>query len=84
MGAMTVWMLRYGGYAEPDPADPTPYFALVTRDWQTLPAYDQVAYPYLPSEGYFPLSPYAGLAVLAAWAAAFLGLAVLRLRRGDA
>jgi hypothetical protein len=39
MGVMSVWMLRYGGYAEPDPADPTPYFALVTRDWQTLPAY---------------------------------------------
>ncbi len=40
MGVMNVWMLRYGGYAEPDPADPTPYFALVTRDWRTLPAYD--------------------------------------------
>lgn len=40
MGVMNVWMLRYGGYAEPNPDDPTPYFALVTRDWQTLPAYD--------------------------------------------
>ncbi len=40
MGVMNIWMLRYGGYAEPDPADPTPYFALVTRDWQTLPAFD--------------------------------------------
>jgi len=40
MGVMNVWMLRYGGYAEPDPADPTPYFALVTRDWRTLPAYN--------------------------------------------
>lgn len=40
LGTMTVWMLRYGGYAEPDPADPTPYFALVTRDWQTLPAFE--------------------------------------------
>jgi hypothetical protein len=40
VGVMNVWMLRYGGYAEPDPADPTPYFALVTRDWRTLPAYE--------------------------------------------
>lgn len=40
MGVMNVWMLRYGGYAEPNPEDPTPYFALVTRDWQTLPAYE--------------------------------------------
>ncbi|GAB4438101.1 MAG: O-antigen ligase family protein [Chloroflexi bacterium OHK40] len=40
MGVMNVWMLRYGGFAEPDPADPTPYFALVSRDWQLLPAYE--------------------------------------------
>ncbi|MEF3274663.1 MAG: O-antigen ligase family protein [Chloroflexus sp.] len=39
MGVMNVWMLRYGGYAEPHPADPTPYFALVSRDWQILPSY---------------------------------------------
>ncbi|MFN3372235.1 MAG: O-antigen ligase family protein [Chloroflexus sp.] len=40
MGVMNVWMLRYGGYAEPHPDDPTPYFALVSRDWQPLPSYD--------------------------------------------
>jgi O-antigen ligase len=40
MGVMNVWMLRYGGYAVPDPADPTPYFALVSRDdWQPLPSF---------------------------------------------
>ncbi|WP_322494002.1 O-antigen ligase family protein [Chloroflexus sp.] len=39
MGVMNVWMLRYGGYAEPHPDDPTPYFALVSRDWQPLPSY---------------------------------------------
>jgi O-antigen ligase len=39
MGTMFVWKLRYGGYREPDPADPTPYFALVQRDWEPLPAY---------------------------------------------
>ncbi len=43
MGVMNVWMLRYGGYAEPDPDDPTPYFALVTRDWQPLPAFAALA-----------------------------------------
>ncbi len=46
MGAMNVWMLRYGGYAEPDPADPTPYFALVSRDWQPLASY-QILRAYL-------------------------------------
>ncbi len=39
MGAMNVWMLRYGGYADPNPDDPTPYFALVSRDWQPLDSY---------------------------------------------
>jgi hypothetical protein len=51
---------------------------------QTLPAYAQVSVPYLPADGYFPLAPWAGLAVLAAWAFAVLGLAAARLRRGDA
>ncbi|MET0416115.1 MAG: hypothetical protein ABW022_08860 [Actinoplanes sp.] len=51
---------------------------------QTLPAYAHVQYPYLPQDGYFPLAPWAGLAVLTAWAATALGLAVLRLRQGDA
>jgi O-antigen ligase len=39
MGVMHVWTLRHGGYQEPDPEDPTPYFALVQRDWTLLPAY---------------------------------------------
>ncbi|MCU7726042.1 DUF1349 domain-containing protein [Actinoplanes sp. KI2] len=51
---------------------------------QVLPAYHQVTLPYTPSDGYFPLAPWAGLGVLAAWAAAVLGLAVLRARRSDA
>ncbi len=46
MGVMNVWMLRYGGYADPDPADPTPYFALVSRDWQLMPSY-QIVQAYL-------------------------------------
>jgi O-antigen ligase len=42
LGVMNVWMLRYGGYAEPDPNDPTPYFALVSRDWQILDSYREL------------------------------------------
>ena len=42
MGVMHIWMLRQGGYLEPDPNDPTPYFALVTRDWTRLPAYTRL------------------------------------------
>jgi hypothetical protein len=51
---------------------------------QVLPAYHQISLPYTPSDGYFPLAPWAGLGVLAAWAAALLGLAALRARRSDA
>lgn len=39
VGVMNVWFLRWGGYREPDPADPTPYFAIVGRDFTPLPAY---------------------------------------------
>lgn len=42
VGVMHVWVLRFGGYLQPNPADPTPYFALVERDWTTLPAYTQL------------------------------------------
>jgi len=51
---------------------------------QSLPAYPQVALPYEPSGGYYPLAPWAGLGVLALWAATLVGLAVLRTRRDDA
>jgi hypothetical protein len=42
IGVMNVWFLRWGGYREPDPADPTPYFALVDRNFQPLPAYESI------------------------------------------
>ncbi len=38
VGVMNVWFLRWGGEA-PNPNDPTPYFALVDRDFNPLPAY---------------------------------------------
>ena len=37
-----------------------------------------------PGNGYFPLAPWAGFAVLCAWTAAALVLALFLLRRRDA
>ena len=51
---------------------------------QAYPAYGQVAMRYAPFSGYFPLAPWAGLAVLVAWTAAALALAACLLRRRDA
>jgi len=51
---------------------------------QAAPQYPQVTALYSPSSGYFPLAPWAGLAVLCAYAALALGLAVVLLRRRDA
>jgi ABC-type transport system involved in multi-copper enzyme maturation permease subunit len=51
---------------------------------QSLVAYPQVTASYTPTNGYFPLSPWAGFAVLCAYAALALGLALYRLRRRDA
>lgn len=41
MGAMCVWMFRWGG-EPPQPTDPTPFFALVDFEFQPLPAYEAV------------------------------------------
>jgi ABC-type transport system involved in multi-copper enzyme maturation permease subunit len=51
---------------------------------QTTSQYPQVSASYTPANGYFPLAPWAGFAVLCAWAALALGLAVYLLRRRDA
>jgi ABC-type multidrug transport system permease subunit len=51
---------------------------------QVYPAYHQVSMLYVPFSGYFPLTWWAGLAVLAAWTAAALALAAYLLRRRDA
>ncbi|MFG3510665.1 hypothetical protein ACGF5F_34795 [Streptomyces sp. NPDC047821] len=50
---------------------------------QTLPRYAQVLSVYEPSTGYYPLAPWAGLAVLCGYAALAFGLAVVRLRGRD-
>ena len=51
---------------------------------QSIPRYSQVTTVISPVRGYYPLSPYAGFAVLCLWAAAALALALVMLRRRDA
>lgn len=65
------WLMRFS----PDAA-----FAIQA----TLPRSNLVASGYTPPNGYFPISPWAGLAVLAAYAAVALGAATWLLRRRDA
>lgn len=50
---------------------------------QTAAVYHQVAFPYTPANGYFPLPAWAGFLVLFGWAAAALGLATYLLNRRD-
>jgi ABC-type transport system involved in multi-copper enzyme maturation permease subunit len=65
------WLMRY---------TPTAAFAIQA----TLPRFDQVTNAYMPANGYFPISPWAGLAVLAAYTAVALGAATWLLCRRDA
>ena len=51
---------------------------------QSLMRYPQVSYAYTPANGYFPLAPWAGFAVLCAYVVLALGMAALLLRRRDA
>ena len=51
---------------------------------QTLPQYHQVSYLYTPSEGFYPLAPGAGLAVLGAYTLVALLVAHRLLRTRDA
>ncbi|ONH26964.1 ABC transporter permease subunit [Pseudofrankia asymbiotica] len=65
------WLLR---------VSPAAAFALQ----QASPEYPQVANLYTPADGYFPLAPWAGFAVLTAWAAVALAAAAVTQRRRDA
>jgi ABC-type transport system involved in multi-copper enzyme maturation permease subunit len=51
---------------------------------QVTPQYSQVTALYSPGSSYFPMAPWAGLAVLCAYAALVLGVATVLLRRRDA
>jgi len=65
------WLMRF---------TPTAAFAIQA----TLPRSSLVTSAYTPPNGYFPVGPWAGLAVLAAYTAAALGAAEWLLRRRDA
>ena len=67
----SAWVLR---------VTPAAAFALQQSEIQ----YPQVDNIYSPADGYFPLAPWAGFAVLVAWAALALGGGALVLRRRDA
>jgi ABC-type transport system involved in multi-copper enzyme maturation permease subunit len=60
----------------------TPAAALSVQ--QAVPRFYQLIAVYQPNAGYYPLAPWAGLAVECAWAAAALALACYLLRRRDA
>jgi len=51
---------------------------------QSIPRYPQVSASYTPANGYYPLPPWAGFAVLCGYAALALGLAAIQLQRRDA
>jgi ABC-type transport system involved in multi-copper enzyme maturation permease subunit len=64
------------------PLRTTPAAALSVQ--QAVPQFHQLIATYNPNAGYYPLAPWAGLAVECAWAAAALALAYYLLRRRDA
>ena len=64
------WLMRF---------TPTAAFAIQA----TLPRSSLVTSAYTPPNGYFPIGPWAGLAVLAAYTAVALGAATWVLRRRD-
>ena len=74
-----------------------PFLPVATSNWllrltpaagfaiqQSLPEYPQMTNFYAPQTGYYPLSPWAGFAVLCGYTALALGLAVLLQRRRNA
>lgn len=69
--AVAEWILR---------VTPAAAFALQ----QSLPAYPQVATDYSPADGFYPLAPWAGFAVLVLYAAVAVAAGAWRLRRSDA
>lgn len=71
------------------PAGPAEWLTAVTPAagfaiQQSLPEYPQVSADYAPVDGYFPLSPAGGFAVLCLYAVVAAVLATLALRRRDA
>jgi hypothetical protein len=71
-----------GGQGPSWPLRMTPAAALSVQ--QAVPTFHQLIAVYSPAAGYYPLVPWAGLAVECAWAAAALTLAFCLLCRRDA
>jgi ABC-type transport system involved in multi-copper enzyme maturation permease subunit len=80
------YLLAVASVLSPVPAEwllrVTPAAAFAVQ--QTLVRYPQVAASYTPVNGYFPLAPWAGFAVLCGYTACALGLAVYLVQRRDA
>jgi len=82
------FLLTRGPLQGPDGEGPgwplriTPAAALSVQ--QAVPTFHQLIAVYSPDAGYYPLAPWAGLAVECAWAAGALALALFLLRRRDA
>jgi hypothetical protein len=70
-GGVSVWLMRL-----------TPAAGFAVQ--QSVTRYHQVANAYTVLNGYYPLSPLGGLAVLCAWTSLALGCATVLLRRRDA
>ncbi len=70
-GSAVDWMLKW---------TPAAAFAV----FEDLPRSAQVSYPYTVDKGYYPLAPWAGLAVLCVFTAVSLAIATVLLRRRDA
>jgi ABC-type transport system involved in multi-copper enzyme maturation permease subunit len=68
---VTAWLMR---------VTPAAGFAVQ----QAVPQYYQVQASYTTSQGFFPLAPWTGFAVLCGWTAVALALAAYLLRRRDA
>ena len=89
-GVIVVVVLPYSlATADVLPAGPAQWLLRVTPAaafaiQQTLLQYPQVDHLYTPAHGYYPLPPWAGFAVLCAYAALALSLAVFLLRKRDA
>jgi ABC-type transport system involved in multi-copper enzyme maturation permease subunit len=79
------YILAVASVLSPGPAEwllrVTPAAAFAVQ--QTVPRYHQVAGPYTPVDGYFPLAPWAGFAVLCGYTACALGLAAHLVQRRD-
>lgn len=86
VGVVLPYLLAVASVLPAGPADwltaITPAAAFAIQ--QTVPEYPQVSGSYTPADGYFPLSPAGGFAVLCVYTLVAVVLAVVALRRRDA